>query len=140
MNNNCLYCDDIQTQENLMIKVCELPVSTVFLFREQSYKGRCIVAYKNHATELYELKDKELLAYMEDVNKVVRAMKELFNPAKINYGAYSDKLPHLHMHLVPKYVDGPDYGGVFVMNPQKVYFSEEEYQKIVSELKKKLIL
>jgi len=140
MNDNCLYCNDNQTQASLMIKVCELPVSTVFLFREQSYKGRCIVAYKDHATELYELEGAALLAYMEDVNKVARAMKEIFNPAKINYGAYSDKLPHLHMHLVPKYVDGPDYGGVFMMNPQKVYLSEEEYQQIVSELKSKLLL
>ena len=39
----------------------------------------------------------------------------------IYYGAYSDKLSHLHFHLVPKYVDGPDYGGVFQMNPGKVY-------------------
>jgi len=122
-----------------MIKVCQLPNSTVYLFREQTYKGRCIVTYKDHATELYELKGGALLDYMEDVNKVARAMKELFNPAKINYGAYSDKLPHLHMHLVPKYIDGPDYGGVFVMNPQKNYLSEEEYQQIVNDLKSKLI-
>lgn len=134
MNDNCLYCNDKQTQENLMIKVCELPFSTVFLFKEQTYKGRCVVAYKDHAQELYELSGSELLGYIEDVNKVARAMKKLFNPAKVNYGAYSDKLPHLHMHLVPKYIDGPDYGGVFVMNPQKVYLSEKEYQKIVDEL------
>ncbi|MDH6344085.1 diadenosine tetraphosphate (Ap4A) HIT family hydrolase [Parabacteroides sp. PFB2-12] len=135
MKQTCLYCDDIQTQESLMIKLCDLPASTVFLFREQTYKGRCVVAYKEHAVELYELKGEELLAYMEDVNRVARAMKQLFNPAKINYGAYSDKLPHLHMHLAPKYVDGPDYGGVFVMNPQKVYLTDEEYQKMVEDLK-----
>ena len=140
MNNDCLYCNDNQTQKDLMIKVGELPVSTLFLFKEQTYKGRCIVAYKDHATELYELSGAELLAFMEDVNKVVRAMKEIFEPAKINYGAYSDKLPHLHMHLVPKYVDGPDYGGVFVMNPQKVYLSDDEYQKIIEQLKEKLSL
>lgn len=139
MNDNCLYCNNNQTQKDLMIKVCELPESTVYLFREQTYKGRCIVTYKDHATELYELKGDKLLAYMEDVNKVARAMKELFSPVKINYGAYSDKLPHLHMHLVPKYIDGPDYGGVFVMNPQKVYLTEEEYQKIIGELKRLLL-
>ncbi|MDL2245823.1 HIT family protein [Parabacteroides sp. OttesenSCG-928-J18] len=135
MKQTCIYCNDIQTQESLMIKVCDLPASTVFLFREQTYKGRCIVAYKEHATELYELKGEELLAYMEDVNRVARAINQLFNPAKINYGAYSDKNPHLHVHLAPKYVDGPDYGGVFVMNPQKVYLTDEEYQKMVEDLK-----
>ena len=138
MNNDCLYCNKNQTQKDLMIEVCELNVSTVFLFKEQSYCGRCIVAYKDHAVELYELQGAELLAFMEDVNKVARAMKELFNPVKINYGAYSDKLPHLHMHLAPKYVDGPDYGSTFTMNPQKTYLSESEYADMVDQLKKKL--
>ncbi|WP_370738357.1 HIT family protein [Dysgonomonas massiliensis] len=138
MNNDCLYCNKNQTQKDLMIEVCDLNVSTVFLFKEQSYRGRCIVAYKDHAVELYELQGAELLAFMEDVNKVARAMKELFNPIKINYGAYSDKLPHLHMHLAPKYVDGPDYGSTFTMNPQKTYLSESEYADMVDQLKKKL--
>lgn len=138
MNNDCLYCNKNQTQKDLMIEVCELNVSTVFLFKEQSYCGRCIVAYKDHAVELYELQGAELLAFMEDVNKVARAMKELFNPVKINYGAYSDKLPHLHIHLAPKYEDGPDYGSTFVMNPQKTYLSEAEYSEMVDQLKKKL--
>lgn len=138
MSNDCLYCTRNQTQKDLMIEICDLKVSTVFLFREQTYHGRCIVAYKDHATELYELEGEALLAYMEDVNKVAKVMKELFNPVKINYGAYSDKLPHLHFHLVPKYTDGPDFGGTFTMNPQKEYLSDEEYMEMVISIKSKL--
>lgn len=138
MNNDCLYCRRNQTQKDLMIEICNLSVSTVFLFKEQSYKGRCIVAYKDHAKELYELQGNELLLFMEDVNKVARAINELFSPAKINYGAYSDKLPHLHIHLVPKYIDEIDYGSIFVMNPQKVYFTETKYTKLIDQLKNKL--
>ena len=44
-------------------------------------------------------------------------MQKAFSPAKINYGAYSDNLPHLHFHLVPKHEDGLNYGGTFEMNP-----------------------
>ncbi len=138
MNNDCLYCTKNQTQKDLMIEICELSVSTVFLFKEQTHKGRCIVAYKNHATELYELEGQELLSYMEDVNLVARTLKELFNPAKINYGAYSDKLPHLHIHLVPKYIDGTDYGSIFAMNPQKVYLSDIEYTEMINLIKARL--
>ena len=75
---------------------------------------------------------------MEDVNLVARALKELFNPAKINYGAYSDKLPHLHIHLVPKYIDGTDYGSIFAMNPQKVYLSDAEYTEMINLIKARL--
>jgi len=138
MTIGCLYCERNQVQKDLMIEICDLDVSTVFLFKEQTYKGRCVVAYKKHDVELYELDDKELLAFMKDVNRVASAMKKLFKAEKINYGAYSDKLPHLHIHLVPKYVDGTDFGGVFVMNPQQVYLSESEYETMINDIKNEL--
>ena len=37
---------------------------------------------------------------MEDINKVACAMHEIFNPDKVNYGAYGDTEHHLHFHLV----------------------------------------
>lgn len=138
MNNDCLYCNRNQLQKDLMIEICDLKVSTVFLFKEQTYRGRCVVAYNGHATELYDLQGNDLLLFMEDVNAVARAMKTAFSPAKINYGAYSDKLPHLHFHLVPKYVDGPDYGGTFAMNPQQTYLSEAEYADLIAQIKANL--
>ena len=75
---------------------------------------------------------------MQDVVTAAKAIQQSYNPAKINYGAFSDKLSHLHFHLVPKYVDGYNYGGVIEMNPQKTYLTEVEYremaQKIISNL------
>lgn len=134
----CLYCTNNQTLYDLMIEICDLSVSRVFLFKEQTYRGRCLVAYQGHVNDLNELSEENRNAFMEDVVRVTRAMQKAFNPEKINYGAYSDKLSHLHFHLVPKYVDGPDYGGTFQMNPGKTYFSEEEYQKLIDEIKNNL--
>ena len=96
------------------------------------------MAYKDHVDDLNLLSDEERDAFMADVAKVTRAMQKVFNPAKINYGAYSDTLSHLHFHLIPKYEGGPDFGGVFQMNPKKVYLSEEEYAEMAEALKKAL--
>ncbi len=131
----CLYCTNNQTQKDLMIQFAELRVSRAFLFKEQTYRGRCLVAYNGHVNDLNELSDEERDAFMADVAQVTRAMQKAFNPEKINYGAYSDKLSHLHFHLAPKYVDGPDYGGTFQMNPGKVYLSDEEYQEMIAQIK-----
>ena len=106
----CLYCQNNETLHNLMIEFAQLGVSRAFLFKEQTYR---LVAYKDHVNDLNELSDDERNAFMADVVRVTRAMQKVFNPEKINYGAYSDKLSHLHFHLAPKYVDGPDYGGTF---------------------------
>lgn len=134
----CLYCTDNQAQKDLMIPIAKLSVSRAFLFKEQTYRGRCLVAYDGHVNDLNELDDEQRNAFMADVVKVTRAMQKAFNPEKINYGAYSDKLCHLHFHLAPKYVGGPDYGGVFQMNPGKVYLTDEEYAEMVEAVKSNL--
>lgn len=126
---------DNDTQKNLMIEICHLSVSRLFLFREQTYRGRCLVAYDHHVNDLNELDDEERNAFMSDVVRATRAMQKAFNPEKINYGAYSDKLCHLHFHLVPKYVGGPDFGSTFQMNPGQVYLTQPEYDSMISLIK-----
>ena len=135
---DCLYCQNNETLHSLMIEVATLRVSRLFIFKEQTYHGRCLVAYKDHVDDLNLLSDEERNAFMADVAQVTRAMQKVFNPAKINYGAYSDTLSHLHFHLIPKYVDGPDFGGVFQMNPKKKYLSDKEYAEMAEAIKKAL--
>lgn len=121
-----------------MLPIANLRVSRAFLFKEQTYHGRCLVAYNGHVNDLNELSDDERNAFMADVAQVTRAMQRVFNPEKINYGAYSDKLSHLHFHLAPKYVDGPDYGGTFRMNPGEVYLTDAEYTEMIQALRQAL--
>lgn len=136
--SDCLYCTDNNTLKELMIEVCRLSVSRLFVFREQTYKGRCVVAYKDHVDDINMLSDEDRNAFMSDVVRVTRAMQEIFSPDKINYGMYSDKLCHLHFHLVPKYDGGPDFGGVFRMNPKETYLTDPEYDEMVEKLRQKL--
>ena len=84
---DCLYCTNNETLHNLMIEFAQLRVSRAFLFKEQTYKGRCLVAYNGHVNDLNELSTEELNAFMADVAQVTRAMQKAFNPETINYGA-----------------------------------------------------
>ncbi|WP_243345499.1 HIT family protein [Parabacteroides sp. FAFU027] len=133
--SECLYCQKLPVLDELMIKIAELEVSEIFLFKEQSHPGRCNVVYKDHGVELYELSDEERNAFMRDVVKTAKAIASAYNPAKINYGAFSDKLSHLHMHIVPKYEGGYNFGGVIEMNPQKTYLSDAEYAEMIDKIK-----
>lgn len=135
---DCLYCTNNETLRSLMLPIADLKVSRAFLFKEQTYRGRCLVAYNGHVNDLNELSDEERNDFMADVARVTRAMQKAFNPEKINYGAYSDKLSHLHFHLAPKYVDGPDYGGTFRMNPGEVYLTDAEYDTLIQAVRDNL--
>jgi len=136
--SECLYCQNNDTLHSLMIKICDLEVSQLFLFKEQSYHGRCNVVYKDHGVEFHELSSEDRDAFMRDVAKVGKAIAAAFNPTKINYGAYADTLSHLHMHIVPKYKDGYGFGGVFEMNPQKTKLSDAEYAELIDQIKANL--
>jgi diadenosine tetraphosphate (Ap4A) HIT family hydrolase len=136
---DCLYCRKDQRLQDLMIEIAPLQASTVYLFREQTHRGRCVVAYRAHVNELFELPDSELTLFMRDVARVAKAIKLGFGPNKINYGAYSDKLPHLHMHLVPKYEGGANWGAPFEMMPaSKKLLPEAEYLSLSTTLKAQL--
>jgi diadenosine tetraphosphate (Ap4A) HIT family hydrolase len=125
-------------RDNLMIKIAKLDVSTVFLFKEQTYQGRCNVVYKDHVKELFDLNEQELAAFMSDVKKVASAVDKTFQPGKINYGAYGDTLHHLHMHVVPKYEGKQNWGSTFEMNPGKTYLNDEEYAEVIEKIKANL--
>ncbi|MBK0368891.1 HIT family protein [Flavobacterium agrisoli] len=136
--SECLYCQNNDTLHDLMIKITDLQVAQVFLFKEQSHLGRCNVVYKDHGIELYELSDAQRNLFFEDVAKVAKAISLAFEPNKINYGAYSDTLSHLHMHIVPKYQDGFCFGSVFEMNPKKIFLSDAEYEEVIQKIKSNL--
>jgi diadenosine tetraphosphate (Ap4A) HIT family hydrolase len=121
------------------IKICDLENSVVVLFKEQSHKGRVIVAAKDHVGDMAYLTDEQRAGFFGDMAKVANVIHELFNPDKINYAAFGDTGGHAHFHLVPKYEDGFEWGSVFEMNPAKVYLTDAEYTEIIELIKNKLI-
>ncbi len=133
-DKNCLYCSKNDELDSLMIKICDLEVSTVYLFKEQTYKGRCNVVYKGHESEITDLTEDEAEKFIRDIRKAAKAIQKAFNPDKINYGAYADKMKHLHFHLVPKYKEGPSWGNVFEMNPSKVLLKDAEYNELINKI------
>ena len=138
-DENCLYCSKNKDLDSLMIKICDLEVSTVYLFKEQTYKGRCNVVFKEHKSEITDLTEEEAAAFIKDIRKVAKAIQKAFNPGKINYGAFADTMKHLHFHVVPKYEGGPSWTKTFEMMPEnKVLLSEEEYIEIIEKISSSL--
>ena len=132
---NCGYCMRGELLDAFGIYICDLSVSTLILFREQSHPGRCIVAYKDHVSELVDISEDDRNAFFADVARASKAIHAAFHPDKVNYGAYGDGGCHLHFHLVPKYKDEFEWGTVFQMNPDKVYLSQDEYAEMIEKIK-----
>lgn len=64
--------------------------------------------------------------------KAADTLTRLYHPDKINYLILGDLCPHLHVHLVPKYQGGADWGTMFRMMPEPTRFlsPQEEARQI----------
>lgn len=138
-DSNCAYCVEGELLAQFGYPCAELDYSKVYVFKEQSHKGRVIVASNQHVSELVNLSDEDRNGFFADVDKVAKALHKAFSPDKINYGAYGDTGSHLHFHLVPKYKDGVEWGVPFAMNLQEKFLSsDEEYEALAEEIRTNL--
>ena len=135
LDQNCAYCMKGDLVAKFGYFCCEMESSNVYIFKEQSHPGRVIVAHKKHVSEIIELTDAERNQFFKDINTVSNAIHKVFNPDKVNYGAYGDTGHHLHFHLVPKYKDEFEWNGVFLMNPGLKIASDAECEEIAKKLR-----
>lgn len=135
LDQNCAYCMKGDLVAKFGYFCCEMESSNVYIFKEQSHPGRVIVAHKKHVSEIIELTDEERNQFFKDINTVSNAIHKVFNPDKVNYGAYGDNGHHLHFHLVPKYKDEFEWNGVFLMNPGLKIASDAECEEIAKKLR-----
>ena len=135
---NCPYCMKGELMTKIAYPVWSMKAGNLYLFNEQSKPGRCIFAGKKHVSEFIDLTDEERDAYFGELAIVARTLHTVFQPDKINYGAYGDTGCHFHIHLVPKYKDGDEWGTTFEMNPDKKFLSDEEYEAVAEKIRKAL--
>lgn len=69
-------------------------------------KGTCYILPKKHAVELFDLTEQEASIIVTYLMRVTRALKEVTGAAKINIEIHGNTVPHLHIHLFPRYLDG----------------------------------
>lgn len=137
--NDCFYCENGEKLRSLMLEICELPYSKVYLNRDQKHRGRCIVALKEHKTEYFQLDPSENAGYFAEVSRVAKAIYDLYHPDKINYATYGDGVPHVHVHIVPKYRDSLNWGAPFDDTLPKVLLSDEEYGEMIAALREEIL-
>src|SRR4051812_10989435 len=135
---SCFYCTKDDRLARVGIEICELPFSTVYLFRNQIFPGRCAVAFKGHKRELHELTKTEREGYMADVARVSRALEEVYHPDKINYAVFGDEVSHLHFHVVPKFRTSPQWKQSFPSATDTKVLSEKEYADAIAPIAARL--
>lgn len=102
----------------------------VVLAPNQCLIGRCVVNLKRHAGDLADLRQEELVDWLEGVKKVETALRSAFKAKMFNWSCYMNFAyredppnPHIHWWAVPRYDHGvvlndlvftdPDFGSPY---------------------------
>jgi len=136
---NCPMCGDMQVERNrhsTLIK--ELPASYVRLSLNQDYRGRILVILKRHAAELFELSPEELTAYWADVANAARAVHDVVQPAKLFYGVFGSRCPHVHCNILPMYKEDDPHAPI-TMGLTEHFLAEDEYDRLVTQIREHLV-
>jgi len=110
--------------------VAELTASWVSAPAAAPLPGYACVVSKRHVVEPYELSPDERGLFWDDAMIVAQALASLYEPVKMNYEIHGNVVPHLHLHLFPRY-DGDPYGtGVLRAKEDAFQRTEQELAAI----------
>ena len=84
----------------------------VNLERRTRLLGYCLVVWRHgHVAEPTDLSPEQASGYWREVLAAGRAVRAQFDPVKVNYLTLGNLVPHMHTHVVPRYLDDPAPGG-----------------------------
>jgi diadenosine tetraphosphate (Ap4A) HIT family hydrolase len=118
--SNCEMCESERTDEDQYgVRIHATQHTDAVLQRAAIQRGYTLVIWRGrHVVEPFQLTDDEAAAYWRDVLTVARALAAFYQPLKMNYETLGNTVPHLHTHLLPRFVDDPAPGRPFPLSPQ----------------------
>jgi diadenosine tetraphosphate (Ap4A) HIT family hydrolase len=91
--------------------VAPLSVSSLYLAKNQTYRGQCLLILDlRHAARPDQLTSAEWTAFCTDLFVAQNAIVAVTTPDHINIESLGNVVPHLHWHIIPRYVDDPRWG------------------------------
>lgn len=77
----------------------------VVLVTDADYPGFCRVIWNAHVAEMTDLAPAQSAHLMRVVFAVEAALRAVLRPDKINLASLGNQVPHLHWHVIARFVD-----------------------------------
>lgn len=104
---DCIFCKIVRG-EIPCEKVYEDDKALAFMDINPLSDGHLLILPKTHAATVHDISETDFLAVMSAVHRVARAVKRALGPEGINLMQLNGKaanqmVPHLHVHIVPRW-------------------------------------
>ncbi|MBO5167444.1 MAG: HIT family protein [Lachnospiraceae bacterium] len=127
----CVFCK-IANKEQAVYTVYEADNVMAFLDYDPINEGHILLIPKKHYLDVDELPSKLLAELMETSQKLVKALKKVYNPEGYsimqNGGKFND-VGHYHLHIFPRYTED---GFGWAASDMQFNYSQEVADKIAA--------
>ena len=103
----CIFCKIID-REIPAVKVLDEELVLAFMDINPSNQGHMLVAPKKHAENIFDISEGDLAAVIKGVKRCSNAVKEALKAEgitvlQLNGRASGQVVPHLHIHIIPRW-------------------------------------
>ena len=141
----CPLCPPRPDDSEQWIRIGTLSVATLYLDRNQTYRGHCQLVFDpRHAEGLERLQPDEFMRLMADLSTAARAIQAACRPDLMNYASLGNVVSHVHWHIVPRYRTDPRWGAPIytteLADMRQTRLAEADYGRIVADIREHLDL
>ncbi|MDL1966689.1 MAG: HIT family protein [Candidatus Desulfofervidus auxilii] len=135
---DCIFCKIIQG-EIPATKVYEDEKVLAFMDINPLNDGHTLVVPKRHAETIFEIDPQDLIATMKVAQRLAIAIKKALNSdgmivVQLNNKAAGQMVPHLHIHLIPRWENDGLQIGKWEIKPGDM----EKIKDIAEKIKKEV--
>jgi len=108
---NCPLCAPRPESNDHWDLIAPLSASTLYLAKNQTYRGQCQLTFDlRHAARLDQLSADEYAAFSADLFLAQNAVARVVAADHMNVESLGNVVPHLHWHIVPRYLNDARWG------------------------------
>ena len=140
---SCPVCEEGRPDEaDGRLRVFAGDVVDAYLDRDDAVRGYTLAFFRGrHVVEPTELTDDEAQRFWRELLIVSRAIESEYAPVKMNLMLLGNTMPHLHAHLIPRFIDDQDAGGpprFMIATSDRRQLDDSEYMQQVEALRRLL--
>jgi histidine triad (HIT) family protein len=136
----CIFCAIIDN-ELRAIKIFEDSMFVAFMDKYPINTGHTLVLPKKHHKDIFTMGDDEIGKLFSTVSFLAKGIAKALDAKGLNIGQNNGKaanqiVPHVHVHIIPRY----NYDSPNGRWPSRNLISDEELEKIAQKIKASLTL
>ena len=130
----CELCDSVGGELLWQDDLCR-----VILVNDLDYPGYCRVICNRHVREMTDLEASARDRVMRVVFAAEEAVRGVMRPDKINLASFGNMVPHLHWHVIPRFVNDRHFPNSIWGEPQRAGAARETPRAAITAALRELL-